>query len=181
MKTIDTIKRKDNKNLRKCFVSVRAYNDFSSRIRSVLEADAEACGQAMQLLDASVGYDAGTIEMENCSMKAQIAFSMIKPEIDKAIERSRAARERAARRKSSAAVEPIKADSVMEAPEKVTAVCGMVEEPSAEEVAEPESESETAIPLSRRARRKSKWREFRLRQKAAKRAIREQREKQQSK
>lgn len=179
MKTIDTIKRKDNKNLRKCFVSVRAYNDFSSRIRSVLGADAEACGQAMQLLDASVGYDAGTIEMENCSMKAQIAFSMIKPEIDKVIKRSRAARERAARRKSSAAVEPIKADSVMEIPEKVPAVCGRVEEPSAEEVAE--SESETAIPLSRRARRKSKWREFRQRQKAAKRAIREQREKQQSK
>lgn len=179
MKTIDTIKRKDNKNLRRCFVSVRAYNDFSSRIRSVLGADAEACGQAMQLLDASVGYDAGTIEMENCSMKAQIAFSMIKPEIDKAIERSRAARERAARRKSGAAVETIKADSVMETPEKVPAVRGMVEEPSAEEVAEPESE--TAIPLSRRARRKSKWREFRQRQKAAKRAIREQREKQQSK
>ena len=63
MKTTNASKSK-SKNLRKCAVSTRAYDDFTTRIRSVLSTDAEASGQALSLRDASVGYDGDTVRIE---------------------------------------------------------------------------------------------------------------------
>ena len=94
MKTTDTKAvriRKEGKNkaAKKYAVSVRAYDDFTSRIRSALATDADACRETLQLLETSVGHDVEAIGIDECSIKAQIAFLMIKPEIEKAIKRSR--------------------------------------------------------------------------------------------
>lgn len=166
------LKKGKGKNTMKYTVSYKAYDDFVARIQSVLASDDEACRQALQLLEASVGYDVKAIDLDKCSIKAQIAFLMIKPEIDKAIKRSQVARSRTVRRKA-AMVETIAGNSVTETTVK-NAPAQNAGKPSAEEVAEP-----VAIPhLSRRERRKMKWQEIRKRQKAAMKEKREQREKQ---
>ena len=87
MKTTDTKAvriRKEGKNkaAKKYAVSVRAYDDFTSRIRSALATDADACRETLQLLETSVGHDVEAIGIDECSIKAQIAFLMIKPEIE---------------------------------------------------------------------------------------------------
>lgn len=90
-------------------ISTKAYNDFVDRIRDSLEdMYCWACEDALQLLNAAVEYDNDDpIDIMDCEIEAQVAFLMIKPEIKRAIKRSRAARERAARRKSMAAAEAV--------------------------------------------------------------------------
>jgi hypothetical protein len=165
-------------------ISVKAYNDFTSRIRSVLATDKIACEQVLQLLEASVGQGDKTINIDDCSIKAQIAFSMIKPEIEKAIKRSKTARERAGRKKATAHAEATTATPPLTMPEKEkteqdNAANNLTpSSPEVEATPEVEAAPESTPHLSRRERRKRNWREFRLRKKAAKREIREQREKQ---
>lgn len=178
MKTTDASKSK-SKNLRKCAVSTRAYDDFTTRIRSVLSTDTEACNQALSLLDASVGYDGDTVRIENCSIKAQIAFSIIKPEIDRAVKRSQAARERAARRKATTLIKTAAPTIATEKPVNSSSDCDT--EPQATDCnTEPQAtDCDAATPkenlqVSRRKRRER--RKKRRNQKAAMRAISEKRE-----
>lgn len=171
MKTTSPKKGK-RKNEKKCAISVKAYDEFTSRIRSALENHCDACSQVLRLLDSAVGYSEETINLWHCLEEVRIVYSLLKPEIDKAIKRSQVARSRTVRRKA-AMVETIAGNSVTETTVK-NAPAQDAGKPSTEEVAEP-----VAIPhLSRRERRKMKWQEMRKRQKAAMKEKREQREKQ---
>lgn len=81
-------------------ISTKAYEDFSSRIKSTLAFDEKACEDAMVMLfNTLYGLDPEN-GIEDCSEMARIAFRMIRPEIEKAMRRSRMARERAQRRKA---------------------------------------------------------------------------------
>lgn len=80
-------------------ISARAFDDFSSRIKETLGFDDKACEDGMVMLFNYLNGlepEAGTAD---CSEVARIAFMMIKSEIDKAMQRSRLARERAGRRR----------------------------------------------------------------------------------
>lgn len=192
MKTTSPKKGK-RKNEKKCAISVKAYDEFTTRIRSALENHCDACSQTLRLLDSAVGYSDETINLWHCLEEVRIVYSLLKPEIDKAIKRSKVARERAGRKKRSAIAETIAADIVTPMPEEEN--CGddcAMEQPSAVVDAAPEP-VEDAVPeqeqvpeqepmptpqLSRRKRRQMMRRKAYLRKKAAKKAQSEQGEKQ---
>ncbi len=194
MKTTSPKKGK-RKNEKKCAISVKAYDEFTSRIRSALESHCDACSQVLRLLDSAVGYSDETINLWQCYEEARIVYSLLKPEIDKAIKRSKVARERAGRKKRSAIAETIAVDTVTPMPEEENAGddCDM-EQPSAvedvapeqalvpeqapEQVPEQEQEPMPTPQLSRRKRRQMMRRKAYLRKKAEQKAQSEQGEKQ---
>jgi hypothetical protein len=174
MKTTDTKKGK-KKDLKKCAISVKAYNDFTSRIRSAFEYDNLISDEVMQMLDLTVGYSDEPIDLEFCSPEAKIAYLMIKPEIEKAIKRSQAARERAAERKRNAATKAVAADTAdnaTEQPEEKDAPINTQQplETEIERNEKPSAEVETipqaTPPLSRSKRRKMRRQAARLRREA---------------
>ncbi len=181
MKTTSPKKGK-RKNEKKCAISVKAYDEFTSRIRSALENHSDACSQVLRLLDSAVGYSDETINLWQCYEEARIVYSLLKPEIDKAKKRSKVARERAGRKKRSAIAETIVTDNVMPIPEEENAGDDSdMEQPSAvedvapeqvvdatpEQAPEPEQEQEPmpTPQLSRRKRRQMMRRKAYLRKK----------------
>ena len=87
-------------------ISKKAYNDFATRIRQTLCAvsqNLEPIETAINLFDR---YAKGEIsDLDSTDIMVKVALLMLKPEIDKAMRRSSAARERAKlRREKSASV-----------------------------------------------------------------------------
>ena len=86
-------------------ISKKAYTDFAGRLNDTLSvtfANPTAAAEAKSLLDRYVTREeTATVksELEKCEIIVQVAFSIIIPELDKAISRSKAARQRAAARK----------------------------------------------------------------------------------
>ena len=77
-------------------ISKNAYNDFASRIRQTLGTIAlspESIAEAINLLDRYVKGE--TADLDCADTMVKLALMMLKPEIDKAMRRSSAARERA--------------------------------------------------------------------------------------
>lgn len=77
-------------------VSQKVYNDITSRINSALSHSPASAAEALSLTDA---YLAGTEPVTDDPL-ALLAFNMIRAELDRAMERSRRARQRAACRKA---------------------------------------------------------------------------------
>ena len=77
-------------------ISKKAYNDFATRIRQTLSAvsqNPESIDEAIALFDR---YAKGEIsDLDSADIMVKLALMMLKPEIDKAMRRSSAARERA--------------------------------------------------------------------------------------
>ena len=77
-------------------ISKKAYNDFVTRIRQTLSAvsqNYESVDTAINLFDR---YAKGEIsDMDSTDLMVKLAIMMLKPEIDKAMRRSSAPRERA--------------------------------------------------------------------------------------
>ena len=87
-------------------ISKKAYNDFTERIRQALGAvsrNTEPIDEAIALFDR---YVKGEIsDLDSPDLMVKLALMILKPEIDKAMRRSSAARERAKlRREKSASV-----------------------------------------------------------------------------
>lgn len=80
-------------------ISARAFDDFSSRIKETLGFDDKACEDGMVMLFNYLNGLEPEAGIADCSEVARIAFMMIRPGIDKAMQRSRSARERAGRRR----------------------------------------------------------------------------------
>lgn len=81
-------------------ISKKAYNDFAGRIHDIFIDRLNAPSIADEALEAFDHYVRGEeISIHQMDKIVQIAFLMIKPDIDKAIARSKAARLRAAARK----------------------------------------------------------------------------------
>ena len=80
-------------------ISARAFDDFSSRIKETLGFDDKACEDGMVMLFNYLNGLEPEAGITDCSEVARIAFMMIRPGIDKAMQRSRLARERAGRRR----------------------------------------------------------------------------------
>ncbi len=81
-------------------ISKKAYNDFVGRFHDIFIDLINAPSIAKEALEAFNRYVRGEeISINKMDRVVQIAFLMIKPEIDKAIARSNAARLRAAARK----------------------------------------------------------------------------------
>ncbi len=81
-------------------ISKKAYNDFAERFHDIFINMINAPSIANEALEAFNRYVRGEeISINKMDRVVQIAFLMIKPEIDKAIARSNAARLRAAARK----------------------------------------------------------------------------------
>ena len=90
-------------------ISKKAYADFAERITLSLTAvqqPAEIINEAIDILDRYVKGE--TMDFENADITIKVALMVLKPEIDKAMRRSSAARERARlrREKSTSAPEP---------------------------------------------------------------------------
>ncbi len=77
-------------------VSKKVYSDITSRVNTTLSFAPTSAAEAMRLVDS---YLAG-FEAESSDPAATIAFSMIRPELDRAMSRSARARERARIRKA---------------------------------------------------------------------------------
>ena len=90
------MKRTSNPEETAILISKKAYNDFSTRIRETLDAVSicsESIDEALALFDH---YAKGEIsDLDSTDIMVKLALMMLKPEIDKAIRRSSAARERA--------------------------------------------------------------------------------------
>lgn len=85
-------------------ISKKAYADFAARIRQTLsevELHPESIESAIRLLDRYVRGE--IIDLENADTFVKLAIFMLKPEIDKAMRRSLAARERARLRREKTA------------------------------------------------------------------------------
>ncbi len=80
-------------------ISAMAFDDFSSRIKETLSFDDKACEDGMVMLFNYLNGLEPEAGIADCSEVARIAFMMIRPGIDKAMQRSRSARERAGRRR----------------------------------------------------------------------------------
>ncbi len=76
-------------------VSRKFYADITSRINSSLAGAKKSADEALRL----VGCHMRGEKAVSADCMAMLAFNMIRPEIDRAMERSRRARESAARRK----------------------------------------------------------------------------------
>ncbi len=145
-------------------ISKKAYSDFSGRLRSTFEAIGfeRLCEEAVNLLDAYLRGDDSCITTVDAMVK--IAFSMIKPEIDKAMARSAAARERARNRRK-------KANATTEQP--------ATEHPVIEQPAEEEPQSEKAT-MNRRERRELAQEMARVQRRHARRMMRLKKEREKS-
>ncbi|MDE6860440.1 MAG: hypothetical protein K2J65_08525 [Duncaniella sp.] len=99
-KTTHTKAGSRNRNLP---ISRKAYADFTARLHSTFIESAlgteTSYNEALALLNAYL--DGNSDSMTGISTEAQIAFSMLRAEIDKAIARSSAARRRASLRKTT--------------------------------------------------------------------------------
>lgn len=121
MKTIETkadkAKGKGEKSLKpthKRAISDNAYADFTLRLELTLSVgcrDDKAYREAVEFLDRYIGGEIDAVGEEFSKMgksgsgkMAWIAFAMIRAEVDKAMHRSKIARERAMRRKAEKAV-----------------------------------------------------------------------------
>ena len=99
--TMEKTSRKENTSL---LISKKAYKDFISRIRQVLGAIAlppESISEAINLLDKYVKGEISDLYSTDTMVK--LTLMMLKSEIDKAMRRSTAARERAKLRREKAA------------------------------------------------------------------------------
>ena len=85
-------------------ISKKAYNDFNERLRQTLSAvsqNPESIDEAISLFDR---YAKGEIsDLDSTDLMVKVALLMLKPEIDKAMRRSSAARERAKLRREQSA------------------------------------------------------------------------------
>ncbi len=85
-------------------ISNKAYNDFTERIRqtlSALQQSSDVINEAVSLLDRYVKGEG--VDLTDADMMVKVALMMLKPEIDKAVRRSSAARERAQLRREKSA------------------------------------------------------------------------------
>jgi hypothetical protein len=141
MKTTNT-KNGNSKHEKRYAISEKAYNDFVERIRNSLEdIYYDAYEDALRLLDAAVEYDNDDlIDIIDCEIEAQVAFLMIKPEIEKAIKRSQTARQRAGRRRKTAKSETVAIGHDTIQPERDTAVSD-IEQPSTDVKTKPATTS----------------------------------------
>lgn len=125
--------------MKKLPVSKKVYDDIMLRIHSSLVVLEHRPDEALETMEIIENYLATGItpDLQNHSEIARIVFTLLYPEIDKAIERSRRAREAAARRREAKqkCVTPIQADE------------GLISETPLQE------ESAPAILLNRRQRR----------------------------
>ena len=80
-------------------VSRKVYADISARVSVALSASEESRSEAMRMVDS---YLAGQ-EVSSDDALAMLAFNMIRDELDRAMARSRRARERAAARRRAVA------------------------------------------------------------------------------
>lgn len=87
-------------------VSKKVYADIRERIELALSHYPTSLAEAKRIVDDYLQQQ----ERNSDDHMATIAFNMIKPELDRAIERSRKARERAARKKESQPALPDNAD-----------------------------------------------------------------------
>lgn len=98
------MKRTANSQESTLLISKKAYNDFVTRINQTLSAIAmssESITEAIALLNR---YAKGEItDLESNDIMVKVAMMMLKPEIDKAMHRSSAARERAKLRREKSA------------------------------------------------------------------------------
>ncbi len=78
-------------------VSCKFYAEITARINSSLSSLPDSALEALRLVNCHLH---GEATVSNDAM-AMLAYNMIRPEIDRAMERSRRARESAARRKSA--------------------------------------------------------------------------------
>lgn len=89
------MKRTANAQESTLLISKKAYNDFTTRINQTLSAIAmssESIAEAINLLDR---YAKGEItDLDSTDIMVKVSLMMLKPEIDKAMRRSSAARER---------------------------------------------------------------------------------------
>ena len=133
------MKRTSNPEENAILISKKAYNDFTTRLRQTLGAIAscpESIDEAVDLLDRYV--KGGITDLDSSDILVKVALMMLKPEIDKAMRRSSAARERAKlrREKSIATSSPSTKPDVNES----------------QETSEP-VDSSAERPMNRRARR----------------------------
>lgn len=92
------VQKKMNMKREKLPVSRKFYADITLRINSTLAGLPDSAEEAQRLVSCHLhGENTGSSDS-----LALVAFNMIRPEIDRAMERSRRARERAARRKNMA-------------------------------------------------------------------------------
>ncbi len=120
-------------------ISKKAYNDFVGRFHDIFIDLINAPSIAKEALEAFNRYVRGEeISINKMDRVVQIAFLMIKPEIDKAIARSKAARLRAAARKmnKTAQLETAKQESQPEP---------QPEAPSAADTGSPTPVAETPV------------------------------------
>lgn len=85
-------------------ISKKAYNDFTERIHqtlSALQQSSDVINEAVRLLDRYVKGEG--VDLTDADMMVKVALMMLKPEIDKAVRRSSAARERAQLRREKSA------------------------------------------------------------------------------
>lgn len=85
-------------------ISKKAYNDFTERIHqtlSALQQSSDVINEAVSLLDRYVKGEG--VDLTDADMMVKVALMMLKPEIDKAVRRSSAARERAQLRREKSA------------------------------------------------------------------------------
>lgn len=85
-------------------ISKKAYNDFTERIRqtlSALQQSSDVINEAVSMLDRYVKGEG--VDLTDADMMVKVALMMLKPEIDKAVRRSSAARERAQLRREKSA------------------------------------------------------------------------------
>ena len=98
------MKRTSNPEKNAILISKKAYNDFTTRIREALSAvsqNPESINTAISLFDR---YAKGEIsDLDSTDLMVKLALMMLKPEIDKAMRRSSAARERAKLRREKTA------------------------------------------------------------------------------
>lgn len=87
-------------------MSEKAYNDFVSRINETLKHDEKACQDALSMFFNYINGVKHDPMLSESSEIARVAFMMIRSEIDRAMQRSRSARERAERRRGN---RPVKA------------------------------------------------------------------------
>ena len=123
-------------------ISKKAYNDFATRIRQTLSTvskTSESIDEAISLFDR---YAKGEIsDLDSTDIMVKVALLMLKPEIDKAMRRSSAARERAKLRREKSA-------PVSESHENAS------RSESSENSENTENSKLTERPMNRRERRK---------------------------
>lgn len=135
------MKRTSNHEGNVILISKRAYNDFVTRIRQTL-SEISLCQDSIdEAVDLFCRYVQGEIsDLDSTDIIVKVALMMVKPEIDKAISRSSAARERAKLRREKSA-------SVSESCENSK------NSENIETVDKPENSKNTERPMNRRERR----------------------------